>query len=332
MLLSDLSFARPWVLALLALAPVAAWLFARAARKRREALRLFLGAPPRGRAEGRRTARAALEALGLALIVVALAGPRVGTALQETSRGGLDLVVALDVSASMEARDVAPSRLERARFTLTRLAEARAGGGLALVAFAGDATILCPLTSDASAFTLFLDAAGPSVVGTPGLDLARGLGVAAAAFETDEAQGRPRAVLLVTDGEDHEGAAAEAADALRRTGAEVLALAVGAGDGATIPLPNGRTRRDAQGDVVVTRLDPATLRGVAGGDVVEIEGDPVAALDARLDRLAQSAGSSRVRVPAAAERYQWPLALALFLLVTERIIALMASRRSAVPA
>jgi Ca-activated chloride channel family protein len=325
----DLSFARPWALALLALAPVAAWLFARAARKRREALRLFLGVPPKGRAEGRRTARAFLQALALALMVVALAGPRVGTTLQETRRGGLDLVVALDVSASMDARDVAPSRLERARFVLERLAEARAGDRLALVAFAGDAAILSPLTSDAAAFTLFLDAAGPAVVGTPGSDLARGLGVAAAAFEAEDA-GRPRAVLLVTDGEDHEGAAAEAADALRRTGAEVLALAVGTRDGGPIPLPNGRTKRDAQGRIVITRLDPETLRGITG-DVVEIEGDPVAALDARLDRLAEGAGAARVRVPAAAERFQWPLALALFFLVAERIGALMASRRSAVP-
>jgi len=329
--LPDLSFARPWALALLALAPVAAWLFVRAARKRRAALALFLGRAPERRAPergARRRLSAGLQTAALALLIVALAGPRLGTALRETTRGGIDLVVALDVSTSMLARDVAPNRLERARFVLRRLAARRVGDRIALVAFAGDGTILCPLTTDASALDLFLDAAAPSVVSTPGSDLARGLAMAAAAFDPEATDGRPRAVLLVTDGEDHEGGAAEAAEELRGLGVETLALAVGTTEGATIPTPDGSTRRDRQGREVVTRLDPDALRGVAGDDVVGIDGDPVAALDAQLGRLAAGAGQTHVRVPAAAERYQWPLGLALFLLIAERLLAFRTPRRT----
>jgi Ca-activated chloride channel family protein len=324
------SFARPEVLVLLAFVPVAVALFVRASRKRAAALRLFLGAAHTGTAPTRWGIRAALQCAALALVVVALAGPLVGTTLTESRSAGVDLVVALDVSASMNARDIAPSRLERARFLLARLAEQRSSDRLALVVFSADAALLSPLTRDAAAFRMYLDAVGPEIVGTAGSEPSRALSVAASAFDVADA-GRPRAILIVSDGENPNAGpqgdgAAELADDLRRAGVDILALAVGGQTGSTIPLPNDRVLRDRDGEVVRTALDADALAALAERDVYLADEDPLPAIVDRLDELA-GAGASLERVPAAAERYQWPLALAIALLVFDRVVAAWAGRR-----
>jgi Ca-activated chloride channel family protein len=132
-------------------------------------------------------------------------------------------------------------------------------------------------------------------------------------------------VLLVSDGENpniegDDPQAAGMAEDLRRAGVEVLALGVGSAEGGTIPLPGGRVKRDDDGEVVVTRLDPSALGNIAGDDVFDLERDAIVQLDGRLDEIA-GAGTSIERVPTAAERYQWPLAIALLLLVFDRIVA-----------
>jgi len=314
-----MTFARPELLVLLLLAPGAVALFARADRKRREALALFLGNGSAGRAGGGRVSAALLVAT-LAFLVIALAGPRAGTVLAETRTGGLDLVVAVDVSASMDALDVPPSRLERARFAVARLAEARRSDRLALVVFAGDAALLSPLTRDAGAFRLYLDAVGPDVVGSEGSEPARALEVAAGAFDQGQSD-RPRAILLVTDGENpnvegRDEAAELTANALRRDGMEILALAVGTAEGSTIPLDGDRVKHDGFGEIVRTRLDADALRAIGGEHVFELSDTD--GLDGRLDAIA-GGGATIERVPTAAERYQWPLGMALALLALERL-------------
>jgi Ca-activated chloride channel family protein len=243
---------------------------------------------------------------------------------------GVDLVVALDVSASMYARDVPPSRLERARFLLRRLAERRRNERLALVVFAADAALLSPLTRDAAAFRMYLDAVGPEIVGTAGSDPSRALEVAASAFDPDDA-GRPRAILLATDGENPNAGeagdgSAEVADEARAAGIAVLALAVGTQAGGTIPLPNDRLLVDRDGEVVQTTLDADALRRIAGGDVFVAGSDPLPALEARLDELAGD-GASADRIPAAAQRFQWPLAAAILMFIADRLVAAWAGRR-----
>src|SRR5690606_20264882 len=224
-----------------------------------------------------------------------------GTTLREAQQESLDLVFALDVSVSMLAEDVAPSRLERARLAIARMAEARRGDRLGLVVFAGDAFLQCPLTGDHAAFRLFLDAAplarraaavppgrlgrarlaiarmaearrgdrlglvvfagdaflqcpltgdhaafrlfldaaDPGLVATQGTDFANALFTARRAFaDEDGAAGPPRtrAVVVVSDGEDHEGGLEDAADALRREGVTLLAVGVGTERGGPIPV------------------------------------------------------------------------------------------------
>ena len=158
-----------------------------------------------------RTARAWLLAAAVACVAVALAGPRIGTALRQGQQESLDLLIgALDVSDSMRADEAwRRSRLQRAKLEIERIVEERGGDRVGLIVFAGEAFLQCPLTTDRGALRLFLDAADPTQVATQGTDFARALAVADRAFDaSSEGQdARPRALLVVSDGEDHEGGA-----------------------------------------------------------------------------------------------------------------------------
>ncbi len=329
-----MSFRSPLVLLLAAvLVPAALVAFGYAARKRVEALGLFLGARAGTMVSGpvarQRTVRAGLLAAALGLIVVALAGPRIGTALRESRQESLDLLIALDVSASMLAQDVAPSRLQRAKLEIERVVDARRGDRVGLVVFAGEAFLQCPLTTDRGALRLFLDAADPEQVAVQGTDFARALAVADAAFNAgDDDQARPRALLVVSDGEDHEGGLAGEADALRDDGVEILAMGVGTDEGGTVPdVRRGRVvgvRRDRQtGASVISRFEEGALRDLAGrAGLFRVGRTPAAgAVNDALDGL-DRAVVAQDEFAASAERFQWPLALALLLLLAERLLAL----------
>jgi Ca-activated chloride channel family protein len=331
-----LSFRSPLVLLLAAALVPAAWAaFAYAARRRTEALRLFLGdragsAAPAALVRQRRV-RAALIVGAVALLGVALAGPRIGTALRESRQESLDLLIALDVSDSMLAEDVAPSRLERAKLEIERIVEARRGDRVGLVVFAGEAFLQCPLTTDRGALRLFLDTADPEQVAVQGTDFARALDVADAAFNAasdGDAQQRPRALLVVSDGENHEPGLGDAADALRSDGVEVLALGVGTDEGAPVPdVRRGQrvgVRTDRRsGQTVVTQFEEGALRDLAGRDgLFRVGRRPAAdAVNSALDGL-DRAVVAQDEFAASAERFQWPLALGLLLLLIERIVAL----------
>jgi len=331
------SFKSPEALWLLLLIPAAVFLFADAARRRTEALRLFFGG--RGAPEQAyafhvarvRRRRGLLVVLGVAFFILALAGPLYGTSLRESRRESLDLIIALDVSSSMLAEDIAPNRLERARLAISQLVEQRAGDRIGLVVFAGDAFLQCPLTTDRSAFRLFLDAAGPDLVATPGTDFANALFAARGALADDGEAGppRPRAVLVVSDGEDHEGRVGEAIDALRDEGVLLLAAGVGTEEGAPIPIyRNGQRvgfKTDRNGAQIMSRLEEGVLREIAGRDgLVRLGGGTgLAEISSRLDRLDRAVLDTE-RYEASAERFQWPLALGLLLLLAERLMVLRA--------
>ena len=331
-----MTFRSPLVLALaLALVPLAVAALAHAARQRRAALGLFLGPSAAGRSGAlaplarQRRVRGALVVGALAALGVALAGPRAGVQIREARQESLDLLVALDVSDSMRAEDVAPSRLQRAKLEVERIVAERRGDRVGLVVFAGEAFLQCPLTTDRSALRLFLDAAEPDQIALQGTDFASALAVAEQAFTagTLGAGDRPRALLVVSDGEDHEGGLDNAADALRERGVEILALGVGTDAGGTVPdVRRGRAsgvRRDRSGEAVVSRFEPGALRALAGrGGLVRIgEGAAARAINRELDGL-DRAVLTQDDVAAEAERFQWPLALALLLLAAERLVAL----------
>ena len=320
-----------WLWALAAVPGTALLLRWAAHRRRRDLERLgdpVLIAQLAAPAPGRARLRATLLLTAVALLALALAGPRLGLQPRQAERRGLDLLIALDVSNSMLAEDVAPSRLARARYELYRLLEHLEGDRVGLILFAGDAFLQCPFTTDYGAVRLFLDVADPSLIPTPGTDYVRMIQVALQAFEAPQPDEVPRSrvLLVVSDGENHAEGFEQALRQLQEAGIERLAVGVGETAGAPIPVyRDGRrvgVRRDAEGRVVHTRLEPATLQALAGPDGyfhLGRTGEVVPALLKRLDGFARTPIATET-FETFAERYQWPLALALLLLVLEALL------------
>jgi Ca-activated chloride channel family protein len=244
----------------------------------------------------RQLMKAGLLVATVALLVTALARPQFGTRLETARREGQDIVVALDLSASMLAEDVAPSRLEKAKHAVGRLIDRLEGDRIGLVAFAGDAFVQAPLTVDYAAATMFLNAMEPDLLPVPGTNLGRALQVALDAFDPREEQ--HRVLIVITDGEDHEGEITEAVDRARDDAVRIYTVGIGSVEGVPIPDigPDGARRgfqRDENGEVVTTRLDEETLQGIArdtggkyyrataGESELDLLGDEIAAMTGR---------------------------------------------------
>ena len=254
-----MSLGAPWMLLLLPLVALAGWLMARGRRLQREAgCRLKGGAPQNGQAVLGRGDWLTLAALACA--AVALARPQWNPRPYDIERRGRDLVVALDVSRSMLAADVYPNRLETARIAIHEALPALAGERVALVTFAGSASVRVPLTLDHAFVRYMLERADPSDVGVGSTSLQAALEKVASTVLTDAAGGR-RDLIVFTDGEDHLSDIDETAELLARCGARVLI--VGLGDpvrGARVPdaLDDGRWMRHNNVEVV-SRLEEGTL-------------------------------------------------------------------------
>jgi len=238
--------------------------------------------------------RGALSVGGLLLLALALLQPQLGKANERVQRKGIDLVVAIDASRSMLARDVLPSRLERVRLELGGLIDRLHGDRIGLVTFAGQAFVQCPLTSDYGAARLFLRAIDPDAMPAQGTAIAEALQTAGRMLRSADRGAKTKVVLLLSDGEDHEGDVVAAAEALQAEGVRVYALGVGSKEGTPVPVlgPDGSVQsylRDRDGRPVVTRLEEAQLRQIAeltGGAYVPARGGDIgmgevfAALDA----------------------------------------------------
>jgi Ca-activated chloride channel family protein len=326
---------HPTYLWTLVAAPAAVALFLWAAWRRREALRRFgdeyvvskLVAAVSAR---RRRWKAAAVIGGVFLLALALAGPRYGTQLREVKREGVDLIIALDVSASMLAEDVAPNRLLRAKNEIKKLLGELEGDRVGLVIFAGDAFIQCPLTSDYSALRLFLDVADPGMIPTPGTDFSAALRMAIDAFESpsDHAgEDITRALLFVSDGENHVADIEEMAQTARRERIVMFAAGVGETDGSPIPLYHNARRigykQDNEGRIVQTRLEESALQGLASDGAyfrIARTSSSLPTMTGALERL-EKQEFAREEYEEYEERFQWPLALALLLLGAERIVS-----------
>lgn len=206
--------------------------------------------------------------LGYSLLVLALMRPQIGAKLEKVKREGIDIVFALDVSKSMLAEDLKPNRLANAKNEIRDFVRLSATDRFALVVFAGDAYIMCPLTIDYDAFLMFLNAVDVGIVADPGTDIARALGVAEKAFVEDVP--RYKAIVLITDGEntadsDPIGVAKE----LAKKGIKVYTIGVGSPTGAPVPMKNskgnviGYKRDPVTGAIVTSRLDEDLLQRIA---------------------------------------------------------------------
>lgn len=327
-----MSWLHPTYLWTLALVPVVVLLFVWAAWQRRQASarfgdsalvqRLTKGLSPR-----RRRWKASFVTLGVLLMSLTLAGPQCGTKLREVTREGVDLVIALDVSLSMQANDVAPNRLERAKNEIKKLLDQLRGDRVGLVIFSGDAFIQCPLTTDYGAVRLFLDVADPSLLPTPGTDFSAALETAVQAFdvpsETDQ-EDRTRALLIVSDGENHVPDIDAIVQDARASNIILYTAGVGETEGVRIPISRQGQRvsykKDNEGNDVTTKLEEAVLQDLAAdGAYFRIArtssslSEIISSLE-RLDKTEFGADQFEEYDP----KYQWPLALALFLLFAER--------------
>ncbi len=271
-------------------------------------------------------AQAGLGTIGLLLLAIALAQPQCGSRTEWIKRTGVDVVVALDASKSMLARDVAPSRLERAKVELTAWLQELKGDRVGLVVFSGDAFVQCPLTSDYSAAAMFLRAVDPEQMQQGGTDIEGALNLALETLErsdrTDGAAGPDKVVVLLSDGEDTEGKAIAAAEKLGEAGVKILAVGIGSEAGEPIPELNRRGevagyKRDASGNPILSRLDREGLTRLAeasGGEFFyRPRGVALKEVLARLDRLQKGELESRLTV-SYDERFQAFLLPGLLLL------------------
>jgi Ca-activated chloride channel family protein len=325
---------HPTYLWTLAAVPLVVALFLWAAWRRREAFRrlgdLSLVTRLASVSTRRRRWKGGVVALGVLFMAVALAGPRFGSRLREVKREGVDLVIALDVSLSMQAQDVAPNRLVRAKNEIKKMLGELRGDRVGLVIFAGDAFIQCPLTTDYGAVRLFLDVADPSLIPTPGTDFGAALRMALKAFEApaeDADEKRTRALLFVSDGENHVAGIDEIAEEARKENVVIFAAGVGETEGTLIPVyRNGRRvdyKKDREGRVVTTKLEEDALQKLAEGGAyfrIARTSSSLSKLSTALERMDKTTFGEE-KFEEYEEAYQWPLALALLLLIGETFVS-----------
>lgn len=304
-----------------------------------------------------RLRKAALWLGVVAMVVVSLARPQWGTHEETVKTTGLDIMVALDVSSSMDTEDVVPSRLKKARHVIKSLVEQLRGDRVGIVAFAASAFVACPLTTDSDYVIETLQVLGPRTIASQGTDVGIGIDTArkaldrgaeeaanAAASPADPASSAApqasRVIVLISDGEDHEESALVSAQALRESGVRLFVLGLGTEKGGPVPVRDDAGnlvghKRTRKGEAVVSRFKPDALMNVAkqgGGrywNVTAGEGE-VQELLKELGALDRTEFAER-KYLVYEDRFQFPLALAVLLLLIEISLPLRKVRRSAVP-
>lgn len=307
-------------------------------RRRAAALATFAEAPLAARLtpdlDRRRWSwRTMLRLAALLLLVVALAGPKWGFHWQQMKRQGLDIIVAIDTSRSMLATDVKPNRLGRAKLAVLDLVPLLQGDRIGLVPFAGTAFLESPLTMDYAAFERAVRSVEVGIIPRGGTALARAIDTSLEGFDARE--GKYEALILITDGEDHEGDVQAAAQRAKDQGVKVFTIGIGTDEGELLPLGAGGFVKDRSGQVVKSRLDEETLKQIAlttGGAYVRGIG-PSLGLDqvfrehiAPMERREVASALQRQYE----ERFQIPLALAVLLLIVETLVPLRRVARAGV--
>jgi Ca-activated chloride channel family protein len=279
----------------------------------------LIGADVGRRAHSRHRSRMWLIWLGLGLLLTALAQPRWGYRWEELEREGLSVVVVLDTSASMAAQDVSPSRMERAQREVLDLSDALSGDRVGLVIFAGGAYKRLPLTLDYGSLRTVVKRTTMGTLKSQGSDI--GAALESAGELLGAASAADRVILLISDGEDQVGRAQEVAAKLAEDGVHIYAMGIGTPDGAPIPNASGGFKKDRGGDLVLSRLDEATLKSIASAGKGAYVRSVAGTADTRaiyqeeiLTKLSRAnQGVSREKIWD--ERFQWPLGLGLGLLI-----------------
>lgn len=327
-----LRFAHPEYLWALWVIPALAVLFFFFHKWRRELLARFIAeslfselAPDLS--TPKRVLKEILMLSALALLVIAAANPQVGTRLEEVKREGIDVFVALDVSLSMKAEDIRPSRLEKAKRDVSSLLKKLQGDRVGLIVFAGDAFVQFPLTADYSAADLFISAVDVDAVPTPGTMIGTAIEHALNSFRKDLPT--QKVIIVVSDGENTEGDVPGAIEKAKKQNVRVYTVGMGTPEGGPIPLYNNGVRtdykRDRAGSIVLTKLDEATMQQIAlasNGSYRRATsgGNEIDDIFKELSALEKTELGS-LQVTGFEDQFQYPLALAIVLLMIENLLS-----------
>ncbi len=286
-----------------------------------------------GLSPARRKVRLTLILLAVVMLIVALARPQWGFTWEEARQKGLDIVVAIDTSKSMLAEDIAPNRLQRAKLAALDLMQQAKSDRLGLVAFAGSAFLQCPLTIDDNAFRQSVESLDVNIIPQGGTALAAAINTALTAFKEGN---NFKVLVLLTDGEDNDENALQAAQAAAKEGMRIFTIGIGTANGELLRIKDAKGRtdyiRDEQGNVVKSRLNEALLQQIAGatpgGFYLPLRGAKTidTLYEKGLAPLPKSEGQEKL-IKHFHERYHWPLALAILLLLGESLLPEQRRRR-----
>lgn len=273
--------------------------------------------------EGRVILKFVLFLAAFSLTVLAAARPQFGSKLREQKARGIEMMLAVDVSNSMLAEDFEPNRLERTKYAINKLFEGLDQDRVGLVVFAGEAKVQLPITTDYRMARAFARKIDPSLVSVQGTDLAQAISLASLSFSNNEGENHSRAIVLITDGEGHDGDVLAAARRAAEQGIRIFTIGIGTPEGAPIRI-GGDFIRDENGDMVVSKLDEETLEAIAR----ETDGAYVRASkqDIGLDEILHEINSleagelETLRFEEFNEQFRYPLGAALVLLLLEFLL------------
>ena len=265
----------------------------------------------------------ALLTLAAGFMVVALARPQTGSKLHTVESQGREIVLVVDVSNSMLAEDVSPSRMARTRYAISRLVERMNNDRIGIVAFADEAEVLLPITADYKMAESVTKRLSPDLIAAQGTDIGEALEVALLSFTRSTKDSKSRVIILITDGEAHDSTTEAAIEQAKAEGAIICAIGIGTPEGTPLKI-NGEIMEDNEGKMVVTKLGEPLLEQLAeatGGIYTRSRNDSFG-LDeiiARLDEM-EATQLSLMTFEEYDEQYQWFLGVALLLLIAEMLI------------
>ena len=319
-------FAHPEYLYLLLAAPALVALFAWALYDRRRRLARF-GDPATvatlmpDASTGRMKLKFILFTTAVILVILAAARPQFGSKLREQKSEGIEMMLAVDISNSMLAEDFEPNRLERTKYAINKLFDGLEQDRVGVIVFAGDATVQLPITSDYRMAKAFAKRISPSMASVQGTSIGKALSLAEMSFSSGS--GDSRVIILITDGEDHEGNVMQAAERAAEQGIRIFTIGIGTPEGAPIQI-GGEFIKDEKGDMVVSKLDEKMLSevaGITGGAYVRSTKQSIG-----LDEIVKSINEmeqtelSMMRFEEFNEQYQYLLIAALVLLLAEFLL------------
>lgn len=256
--------------------------------------------------------------------ILALARPQYGQKSVEIKRKGIDIMLTVDVSKSMLAEDIKPSRLVYARGEIASFLDGLSGDRVGITAFSGDAYVLCPLTLDYSAVKLFLGLLDPMNVTTPGTNIETAIRKAKDALMVREGESKHKVIVLVTDGEDLEGNSPKVARECKEAGIKVFTVGIGTAMGEPIPIKDEAGnitgyQKTPEGEVVMSKLDEGTLSSIAvltGGRYSRLSLDKV---QKALSKIEKEEFKEKYKT-SYEDRFQYPLALAILCLIIQCLV------------